>query len=116
MSLVIEKLWLEITGKELQELVLHQRDNCGYSWLVSVHGKAHLAGNGLSPWQEVQRRPWALTSQPAGRSCGLPSLRRLRAPTLWCSACKGPAIHCTLRLVAKPHRNAGSAIITLAHS
>ncbi len=79
-------------------------DNYGYSWLVSVHGKAHLAGNGHSPWQEVQRSPWALTSQPAGRSCGLPPLR--------CSACKGLAIHCTLHLTAKPHGSAGSAIIT----
>ena len=86
-------------------LVLLQCDNYGYSWLVSVHGKAQLAGNGLSPCQEVQRRPWALTSQPAGRSCGLPQLRY--------SVCKGLAIHCALRLAAKPHRSAESAIITL---
>jgi hypothetical protein len=85
--------------------MLLQCDNYGFSWLVSVHGKAHLAGNGLSPCQEVQRRPWALTSQPEGRSCGIPPLR--------CSICKGLAIHCTLRLAAKSHRNAASAIITL---
>ena len=85
--------------------MLRQRDNYGCSWLVSVHGKAHLAGNGLSPCQEVQRRPWALTSQPVGRPCGILPLR--------CSACKGLAIHCTLRLAAKSHRGAESAIITL---
>jgi len=85
--------------------VLLQCDNCGFSWLVSVHGEAHLAGNGLSPWQEVQRCPWALTSQPKGRPCGLPPLRY--------SAYKGQAIHCALRLAAKPHRGAASAIITL---
>jgi hypothetical protein len=85
--------------------VLFQRDNYGFSWLVSVHGKAHLAGNGLSPWQEVQRCPWALTSQPAGRSCGIPPLRF--------SACKGLAIPCVLRLAAKAHRSAEPVIITL---
>ena len=85
--------------------MLLQCDNYGRSWLVSAHGKAQLAGNGYSPWQEVQRRPWALTSQPAGRSCGIPLPR--------CSVGKGLAIHCTLRLAAKPHRSAASAIITL---
>ncbi len=85
--------------------MLLQRDNYGCSWFVSVHGKMQLAGNGHSPWQEVQSRPWALTNQPAGRSCGLPPLR--------CSACKGPAIHCTLCLAAKPRRSAAPAIITL---
>jgi len=85
--------------------VLHQGDNCGFSWLVSVHGKAQLAGNGRSPWQELQRRPWALTSQPAGRCCGLPLLRY--------SACKGLAIHYALCLAAKTHSSAEPAIITL---
>jgi hypothetical protein len=90
---------------DYKELVLLQCNNYGCSWLVSVHGEAQFAGNGLSPCQEVQRRPWALTSQPLGRSCGILPLRF--------SICKGPAIHCTLRLAAKPHRSAESAIITL---
>ena len=85
--------------------MLLQGNNCGYSWLVSVHGKAQLAGNGLSPCQEVQRRPWALTSQPTGRFCGIPLLRY--------STCKGLAIHFTLRLAAKTHRSAESVIIAL---
>ena len=85
--------------------MLLQGNNYGCSWLVSVYGKAQLAGNGLSPCQEVQRRPWALTSQPTGRSCWLPPLRS--------SACKGLAIPCTLRLAAKTSRSAESAIITL---
>ena len=85
--------------------MLLQHDNYGCSSFVSAYGKAHLAGNGLSPWQEVQRRPWALTNEPTGRSCGIPPLRN--------SACKGPAIHYTLRLAAKPHRSAECAIIML---
>ena len=82
-----------------------QGNNYGFSWLVSVHGKAQLADNGRSPCQEVQRRPWALTSQPTGRFCGLPPLRS--------SACKGPAIPYTLRLAAKTLRSAEFTIITL---
>ena len=38
------------------QLVLYQGDNLGFSWSVSVHGKAHLAANGRSPLQEAERR------------------------------------------------------------
>ena len=85
--------------------MLLQGNNCEFSWFVSVHGEAQLAGNGRSPWQELQRRPWALTSQPEGRCCGLP-LRRY-------SACKGLAIHYALCLAAEAHSSAEPAIITL---
>ena len=64
-----------------QQLVPHQHDNYVSSWFVRVHGKARLEGNGHSPWREAQRSPWARTSQPAGRCCGVPPPR--------CSACQG---------------------------
>jgi len=37
--------------------------------------RASRAMAALSPWQEVQRSPWALTSQPAGRFRGVPQPR-----------------------------------------
>jgi hypothetical protein len=36
-------------------LVLLQDDIAVFSWSVSVQGKARLAGNGHSPFQEAQR-------------------------------------------------------------
>jgi hypothetical protein len=42
-------------------LVLYQHDNYGCSWLVSVSGKARLAGNGRSPCQGGQRSPETLS-------------------------------------------------------
>ena len=79
------------------QLVALQPDNCGFSWSVSVQGKARLAVNGRSPLQEPEHGqrlrsqgffrcresrhaappalPWTLTGQPFGRSCGAPLLR-----------------------------------------
>jgi hypothetical protein len=87
------------------DLVLLQCDSYGCSEFVSVHGKAQLAGNGRFPCQELQRSPWALTSPPAGRLRGVPQPR--------CSAWKGHAIPCALRLAAKRHGDAASVNITL---
>ena len=55
--------------------------NYGFSWLVSVPGKARPAGNGRSPCQGAQRRLGALTSQPEGRLHG--------ATQPCCRACQG---------------------------
>ena len=48
-------------------LVLYQLDIAVFSELVSVHGKACLAGNSTFYCQKAQRSPWALTSSPTGR-------------------------------------------------
>jgi len=40
----------------LSRLVVRQPNNCGFSWSVSVQGKARLAVNGRSPLQEPERR------------------------------------------------------------
>jgi hypothetical protein len=36
-------------------LVLYQGDKLGFSWSVSIHGKARLVANGRSPLQEAER-------------------------------------------------------------
>ena len=89
----------------MTDLVLRQYDSAGFSEFVSVHGKAQLAGNGRFPCQELQRSPWALTSSPAGRLRGVPQPR--------CSAWKGHAIPCALRLAAKRHGDAAPGNIML---
>ncbi|MBN4079104.1 hypothetical protein JYT26_00530 [Beggiatoa alba] len=38
-----------------KQLVLFQCDIAGFSWSVSVQGKARLAANGHSPSQEAER-------------------------------------------------------------
>jgi hypothetical protein len=54
--------------------------------------KAQSAGNGLFPWQGVQRRIGAFGCLPAGAARS----RHLRC----CVSCKGHAIPCETRLAA----------------
>ncbi|MCB1984122.1 MAG: hypothetical protein H6936_08075 [Burkholderiales bacterium] len=50
-------------------LARYQFDIAGFSELVSVHGKACLAGNSvLLP--KGTRSPWTLTKSPIRRYCG----------------------------------------------
>ncbi|HHH47516.1 MAG TPA: tRNA dihydrouridine synthase DusB [Gammaproteobacteria bacterium] len=46
----------QITKDFFDEVVLRQGDKSGFSWSVSVQGKALLAANGRFPLQEEQRR------------------------------------------------------------
>jgi len=79
-------------------LVLRPTDIVGFSWSVSVQGKARLAANGCSL---CKRRNTALgADRPTLRAC------------LWCSTAalqcltRETAIACALRLAAKHHRHA----------
>ena len=86
--------------------MLLQGDIAVFSGSVSTPGKARLAGNGRSPWQEVQRGPGVLTDPPEGRS-------RAARPRR-CRACQGlKAIAGARRLTDGPHANAEHGNITL---
>jgi len=89
------------TCEDLPGLVVLQPDKLGFSWSVSVQGKARLAVNG----------PVAVyKSRNAAMDADRPTLRAL----LWRSAAafpcleRGTAIPCARRLAAKRHRNAES--------
>ncbi len=80
--------------------VLYQGDKSGFSWPVSVQGKARLVANGIVL---CKRRNAAMDAdRPTLRAC------------LWCSApalqclTRETAIACALRLAAKHHRHADS--------
>ncbi|RDH89297.1 MAG: hypothetical protein DIZ77_16000 [endosymbiont of Seepiophila jonesi] len=85
--------------------MLLQCDNCGFSELVCVHGKARLAGNGRS----LVKRRNAVHGRRQAHPEGVPVVSRSRVAALG----KGIAIPCALRLAAKHHGNAVSVIITL---
>ena len=54
MDLFYDALWLRLRREDHATVqVLRQGCIDGFSWSVSVHGKARLKANGLSPLQEV---------------------------------------------------------------
>jgi hypothetical protein len=85
--------------------VVYQPDNYGFSWLVYVHGKARLEGNGRT----LAKRRNAVRGRRQANPKGAPVLSRCRVAVLD----KGAAIAFALRLAAKHHRNAESKIIML---
>ena len=89
-------------------VVLRQGDIDGFSWPVSVQGKARLAANGHSI--DLRKR------RNAAMDTDRPTLRAL----LWCSATalqhltRTMSIAFVLCLVAKHHSNAETVNITLS--
>jgi len=84
--------------KDYFALVSRQPSIVGFSWSVRVQGKARLAGNGHSPFQEAQRSHGRGQTNPSGA----PVVSRRGVAVLD----KGMAIACAPRLAAKHHRNA----------
>jgi len=91
--------------KDNPNLVLHQCDNCEFSKLVYVHGKARLAGKGHS----LTKRRNAVRGRRQANPKGIPVVSRNRVPV----RDKGIAISFTLCLAVERHRDAESVIITL---
>ncbi|MFW2440447.1 MAG: hypothetical protein ACN4GR_13885 [Arenicellales bacterium] len=85
--------------------MLHQHDNCEFSKLVYVHGKARLAGNGYY----LTRRRNAVRGCRQAYPESIPVVSRNCVQVLD----KGMAISFTLRLAAEHHRNAEPVMITL---
>ena len=85
--------------------MLLQGNNCEFSQLVCVHGKAFLAGNGCS----LAKRNNAVRGRRQADPKGVAVPSRSRVTVL----AKGVTIAFALRLAAERHSNAESVIITL---